>query len=189
MERNEFGGGSAQGSSGASSGMGSGLGDSGNTLGSQGYGAGVSGSSGSGSTAGDGSGSSSGVADRARDIAGTAQEKLADAGSAVREKTGTLKNSLADALETGAEKLRQRAGSGGQLAGATSTGVASLDNGRLSNASESVAGGMKATADWLRDADLDGIKSGLEYQVKEHPGRTLLIAAGVGYLLGKAFRK
>jgi hypothetical protein len=25
--------------------------------------------------------------------------------------------------------------------------------------------------------------------VKEHPGRTLLIAMGVGYLLGKALRK
>jgi hypothetical protein len=25
--------------------------------------------------------------------------------------------------------------------------------------------------------------------VKEHPGRTLLIAVGLGYLLGKAFRK
>ena len=28
----------------------------------------------------------------------------------------------------------------------------------------------------------------LEKQVKEHPGRTLLIAAGLGYLIGKAFR-
>jgi hypothetical protein len=29
---------------------------------------------------------------------------------------------------------------------------------------------------------------GIEQQVKEHPGRTLLIAAGLGYLLGKALR-
>ena len=52
-----------------------------------------------------------------------------------------------------------------------------------------VAGGMDATADWLRDADLDGLRASIETQVKEHPGRTLLIAAGVGYLLGKALRK
>ena len=38
-------------------------------------------------------------------------------------------------------------------------------------------------------ADLDSLKSGIERQVKEHPGRTLLIAAGLGYLLGKAVRK
>jgi len=33
------------------------------------------------------------------------------------------------------------------------------------------------------------MKSGIENQVKENPGRSLLIAAGLGYLLGKAFRK
>jgi ElaB/YqjD/DUF883 family membrane-anchored ribosome-binding protein len=33
------------------------------------------------------------------------------------------------------------------------------------------------------------MKSGIERQVKEHPGRTLAIAVGVGYLLGKAIRK
>jgi len=48
---------------------------------------------------------------------------------------------------------------------------------------------MQATADWLRDADLDSLRTGVERQVKEHPGRTLLFAVGLGYLLGKAFRK
>jgi hypothetical protein len=48
---------------------------------------------------------------------------------------------------------------------------------------------MQGAADWLRDADLDGLKSGIERQVKDHPGRSLAIAVGVGYLLGKAFRK
>jgi len=52
-----------------------------------------------------------------------------------------------------------------------------------------VAGGMEATAGWLRDADLDSLKSGVERQVKEHPGRTLLLAVGLGYLIGKAVRK
>jgi hypothetical protein len=60
---------------------------------------------------------------------------------------------------------------------------------RLSEATNQLAGGLQASADWLRDADLDGLKSGVERQVKEHPGRTLAVAVGVGYLLGKAFRK
>ena len=54
--------------------------------------------------------------------------------------------------------------------------------------SDRVAGGMEKSAEWLRDADIDSLKSGIEHQVKEHPGRTLLIAVGVGYLLGRAFR-
>jgi ElaB/YqjD/DUF883 family membrane-anchored ribosome-binding protein len=33
------------------------------------------------------------------------------------------------------------------------------------------------------------MKHGIEQQVRDHPGRTLLIAAGLGYLIGKAFRR
>jgi ElaB/YqjD/DUF883 family membrane-anchored ribosome-binding protein len=135
-----------------------------------------------------------GLADRARDVAGTAQDKLADVGSTVRDRAGHMKNSLADVLHSGADKLRQRsnapASTGGQLAGATDTGAVAVptDN-RTAQVTNRVATGMDAAADWLRDADLDGLKTGLERQVKEHPGRTLLIAAGLGYLLGKAFRR
>jgi len=134
-----------------------------------------------------------GAADRARGAMGTAQEKLADAGTSILEKAGTLKHSLADALESGAEKLRQQAAGGGQTAAAAATGesvgmVADQPN-RMADYSNQVAGGLQGAADWLRDADLDGLKSGLERQVKEHPGRTLAVAVGLGYLLGKAIRK
>ena len=60
---------------------------------------------------------------------------------------------------------------------------------RFSQVPTKVAGGMDATASWLREADLDSLRVSIEAQVKEHPGRTLLIAVGVGYLLGKALRK
>ena len=172
-----------------------------NASGTGGFGGSASGSSGTGGYAGasdasfsrDTSGQAAGVADRARDAVGTAQEKLADAGSTVRDKAGSLKNSLADALESGAEKLRQQAAGGGQTAGAAATGgsvgmIADQPN-RMADVSKQVAGGMQGAADWLRDADLDGLKSGLERQVKEHPGRTLAVAVGLGYLLGKAIRK
>lgn len=168
--------------------------------GTGGTGSQASGSSGTGGYAGSAdasfsrdTGLDSGVADRARDAVGTAQDKLANAGSSMREKAGSLKNSLADALESGAEKLRQQAAGGGQTAGAAATGggvgmVADQPN-RMNEMSNQVAGGMQGAADWLRDADLDGLKSGLERQVKEHPGRTLAVAVGLGYLLGKAIRK
>ena len=171
-----------------------------NASGTGGFGGSASGSSGTGGYAGSADASfsrdtsiDSGVADRARNAMGTAQEKLADAGSSVREKAGTLKNSLADALESGAEKLRQQAAGAGQTAGAAATGesvgmVADQPN-RVTDMSNQVAGGLQGAADWLRDADLDGLKSGLERQVKEHPGRTLAVAVGLGYLLGKAIRK
>jgi len=185
MERN------ADDLSGSAGGAGtSGYGNSGDVSGSSGYGAGAAGSSTAGTSGSSYGNTDTGLGDRARNVAGTAKEKLANVGSTVREQAGNAKDKLADALESGADKLRQRtAGSGQPLAGETgSTSVAVSDN-RVNQVTDKVAGGMQATADWLRDADLDSMRSGVERQVKEHPGRTLLIAVGLGYLLGKAFRK
>ena len=131
---------------------------------------------------------SAGLADRARGALGSAGEKLSGVGSTVREKASGAKDSLANALEAGAERLRARGGDGMSAAGATGGSMAVADD-RMSQVTTRVAGGMEGAADWLREADLDGLKSSIEQQVKEHPGRTLLIAVGLGYLLGKALRK
>lgn len=112
---------------------------------------------------------------------------------------GGVREKLAVVLESGAERLRERGKAGdanpdtsaATFAGATGGGSVSLDSDAAGGAqvTERVAGGMDAAANWLRDADIDGLKQGIERQVKEHPGRTLLIAAGLGYLLGRALRK
>ena len=194
-----FGGTSGQGSQAGSQGStASGTGGfGGSTAGTAGAG-GMGGTGGYGGTADAGfsrdqSNESGGMADRAKNALGTAGNKLSDAGSTVRDKAGNLKSTLADALESGAEKLRQQGAGGGQFAGAAATGgtagMVSDESNRLAGMSNQVAGGLQASADWLRDADLDGLKSGLERQVKDHPGRTLAVAVGLGYLLGKAIRK
>jgi ElaB/YqjD/DUF883 family membrane-anchored ribosome-binding protein len=128
--------------------------------------------------------------DRAKSAIGSAGDRLADVGSTVRDRAGSAKNKLADALESGAERLRERTqSSGATLAGATADGSTAIQSdGRVAQVSDRVAGGMEKSAEWLREADIDGLKTGIENQVKEHPGRTLLIAAGIGYLLGRAFR-
>jgi hypothetical protein len=148
--------------------------------------AGTQGTTGADSTSG--SEASQGIRDRARSAIGTAGDKLGDVGSTIRERAGTAKNRLADALESGADKLRRNNGGVADLAGATGDGTAAIADGRVTQVSDKVAGGMQATADWLREAELADLKTSVERQVKEHPGRTLLIAAGLGYLLGRAFR-
>jgi len=131
-----------------------------------------------------------GIRDRARNVIGSAGDKLADVGSTVRDRANTAKDKLADALESGAGRLRDRAQTDGPtLAGATADGSTAIPtDGKIAQVSDKVAGGMEVTAEWLREADLDSLKAGLENQVKEHPGRTLLIAAGLRYLIGRAFR-
>jgi hypothetical protein len=121
-------------------------------------------------------------ASKADQAKATVQEKLGQ----VKDKARELQSTLADRLDAGAEKLRQR-NQGAPLAGATDGGAAvgvSTDD-RMTNVQDSVARGMQKSADWLRNGDL---KADIERQVRENPGRTLLIALGLGYVLGKAFR-
>ena len=111
MDRNDFSPGGSSGQSGGSQNPGgsAGYGNAGSTSGAQGYAAGTTANVGQGfgteSGAGVGTGAgaegqqSQGFKDRARDLAGSAQDKLADVGSTVRDRAGNLKNSLADALD------------------------------------------------------------------------------------------
>ena len=105
----------------------------------------------------------------------------------VKEKVQNLNSSLADRLEAGADKLRQRSQSG-QLAGAGAMGATAgmSDQQRMAQYGDKAAAGLEGAADWLRNGDL---KESVEQQVRTNPGRTLLIALGLGYVLGKALRK
>jgi hypothetical protein len=198
MERNDnlgsTGGasGGAQGGSGGAAGGTGGYGG-GSTFGATGSGGatGGFGASGGGASGGSVAGGAGGLADRAKNVAGNAQERLSDVGSTVRDRAGQAKNSLADVLQAGAERLRSRGGQSQQVASTTGYGEGALttDGGRVSELSERVAGGLQSSADWLREADIDSLRHGVERQVRENPGRTLLIAVGLGYLLGKAFRR
>jgi ElaB/YqjD/DUF883 family membrane-anchored ribosome-binding protein len=206
--------GSTAGNSGGLSGSAGSSGLEGGSAGTGGYGgsAGV-GTTGSGlgsSQGGTQSGSQggSGLADRAehagekaRDLAHDGKEKgreLMQEGKErakegvenVRERAGDLKARLADTLEAGAQKLRQRTQSG-NYAGATGTGASAsiASDDRMAQVSESVADGLHSSAEWVRETDLESLRRDVETQVQDHPGRTLLIAVGVGYLLGKALRR
>lgn len=183
------------GTSGSSTG---GFGNSGDVSGSAGYGS--SGTSGFGSTGGT-TGASAGasglstetegrvnqVKDKASQFAGTARERASEFAGTARERAGELKSTLADKLEQGADKLRNRSG-GASYAGAAGDGSVATDN-RADQITTRLAGGMQGTAEWLREADIENMRVGIERQVRENPGRSLLVAVGLGYLLGKAFRR
>ena len=179
MERNAnegFGAGAGQGGTGGES-------FGGTTGGFDPHSAGASSGTGSGGAQGSDFGGASGgdqAAGRFKQGRDAGGEKLGQA----REKAGELKMTLADKLEAGAEKLRQR-GQSGLYAGAGAGSTVAADD-RMAELGGTLADGLQGTADFLRDGDL---KESLEKQVKDHPGRTLLIALGVGYVLGKAFRK
>ena len=166
-------------------------GEQGSAGGTNSYGTSGAGMAGGGAPAG-GFSSGSSPSDAAGQMGGQtgraeqAKEKVQDKLGQVKDKARDLQASLADRLDAGADKLRQRNQSA-TLAGATSTGGSAgiISEERVHNVQDSVARGMSKSADWLRNGDM---KADIEKQVRENPGRTLLIALGVGYVLGKAFR-
>jgi hypothetical protein len=93
---------------------------------------------------------------------------------------------LADGLEAGAEALRQRRTS---TSGSEGSALAIRNDPSIVAVTDSLASGMQSSAEWLRDADLEKLKQGVQKQVKEHPGRSLLVALGAGFLIGKALRR
>jgi hypothetical protein len=191
-----FGAGAAGGASGGAGSLGGSTG--GTTGGSTG---GFSGGSAGGSTGGMGgdampgdrqggvAGVAHSLADKASGAASSGKEALTDRLGAVKGKASDLKSTLAEKLEQGAEALRNRAQASGtpggqqQFAGAA---AGLLSNEKVQGYSNTLAGGLQGAADMLRDGDL---QASLEKQVRENPARTLLIALGLGYVIGKAVRK
>jgi ElaB/YqjD/DUF883 family membrane-anchored ribosome-binding protein len=135
-----------------------------------------------------GTGSDQSLSSQAHGAVDTLKEKASSAGSNVKEKATQLKSTLADKLEAGADKLRQRAGTTNSATttdGSLATDASTQGTARMAQVGDKVATGMESTADWLRTADMQSIQTGLEEQVRTNPGKSLLIALGVGYALGR----
>jgi hypothetical protein len=113
--------------------------------------------------------------------------RVKSAVSSVKDKASGIPGMLADGLQAGAVALRQRRPS--TEISAPGSSVAITSDPTIAAVTDTLASGMQSSADWLRDADIDKLKEGVEKQVKEHPARSLLVALGAGYLIGKALRR
>jgi hypothetical protein len=131
--------------------------------------------------------STSTAGDEASIDGGGVSGRMKNVATAVKQKASTIPAMLADGLEAGAEALRQRRPSPNATTPGTSVAVASDSS--IDAVTDTLATGMQSSAEWIRDADLDKLKSGVEKQVKEHPARSLLVALGAGYLIGKILRR
>ena len=109
----------------------------------------------------------------------SAMESAAGAVDTVRAVTGNAQATLADTLDAGASALRDRLGA------PNDGGV----RGRLGAAGGVVANRLESGALWLRQHDLTDLKDLLGHQLENHPGRTALIALGIGILIGRASKR
>jgi hypothetical protein len=95
----------------------------------------------------------------------------------------TSTNSATDGQSNGAGEF-----SGNAAIGGTSSAPASGIRGKIDTARTKVMDGASAATDWVKQADIEGIKTGIEQQVRTNPVRSLLVAVGLGYLIGRAMR-
>ena len=111
---------------------------------------------------------------------GTAMESN-DGGAleVVRGVTGNVQATLADTLDAGASALRDRLGA------PNDSGVRA----RIGAAGGAVANRLESGALWLRENDITDLKELLGQQLEHHPGRTALIALGIGILIGRASKR
>jgi hypothetical protein len=102
-----------------------------------------------------------GMPEVVRDRAGQAVE-------AVRGTTGNLQAIVADLLDDSARTLHGRARGQGEVA---------------------LAVALERSAMWLRENDLTELRAIVRTQLRDHPGRTALLALGAGVLIGRASRR
>lgn len=88
-----------------------------------------------------------------------------------------IKSTVADKLRSASHALEEKAG---DMEGR---------NDSLSGYGRQTARWLDKSASYIDEADPQRIKSDLQDQVRQHPGRSLLIAGAVGLLIGAIFKR
>jgi len=104
-----------------------------------------------------------------------AKERVTEAGRGAAAKIDEKREPAADALDSAATALHDKADS---LPGGES----------VSSMAHTAANKVGATADYVREHNVRDMMSDVEQFVKSHPGQSLVAAAAVGFLVGRAFR-
>lgn len=114
------------------------------------------------------------TATRAAATLSRAHEQVKDLGLAAAEKLDEARRETADALENAACSVRTTGHSGAKS---------------IENMSENAAGKLDSTAAYVRNHDVGGMLSNLRQVIGRNPGGFLILAAGIGFLAGSAFRR
>ena len=114
-------------------------------------------------------------------IQGTATSRATSRIGSGSERGGStidnIKSTVADKLHSAADTLQQKAGQTDQPDSPMAT--------YGTQASE----WLNRSADYIRDMDVNKVKSDVQNEVKRNPGRSLLIATAAGLILGALFRR
>ena len=91
-------------------------------------------------------------------------------------KLSNLKASVSDSLRTAAGVIQDKVEEAGEQS-------------NLSHYGYQASRWLNTSADYVRDMDFQTVKSDIEEKVRRNPGRSLLIAAAAGLIIGSLFRR
>jgi ElaB/YqjD/DUF883 family membrane-anchored ribosome-binding protein len=116
------------------------------------------------------------VKDKVTDAAATAKQKVSDVGRQAGEQIDAKRGPAADSLHSAASAIHEKADSlpGGET---------------VKSVAHSAAEKLDSTAGYIREHDVQAMLSDVENMVRRNPGPSLLIAAAIGFLIGRAFRE
>jgi ElaB/YqjD/DUF883 family membrane-anchored ribosome-binding protein len=116
------------------------------------------------------------VKEKVTDAAESARQRVSEAGRQATGKIDEKRAPAADALQNAASTLHERAEDlpGGET---------------VRSVAHSAADKLESTAGYIREHDVRAMVSDVEDVVRRNPGPSLLIAAAVGFLIGRAFRE
>lgn len=116
------------------------------------------------------------VKDKVTDAASTAKQRVSETARQATDKIDEKRGPAADALESAASTIHEKAEDlpGGET---------------VRSVAHSAAERLESTAGYIRGHDVRSMMSDVEEIVKRNPGPALLIAVGIGFLIGRAFRE
>ena len=114
------------------------------------------------------------LGDKISDAAGQMKDKVSDIGRTAVTKIDENRDAAAGGLQKAATALHQNAGSlpGGE---------------KVSGMAHAAAESLSTTATYVREHDVKKMMTDVEHLVKNNPGPSLLAAAVIGFLAGRAF--
>lgn len=117
----------------------------------------------------------------------TLGEKLSVTAAQMQDKVSNLGRTAADKID---ENRDAAAGGLERAASSVHENAESLPGGeKVSSMAHAAAGKLSSTADYVREHDVNRMMADVETLVKSNPGRSLIAAAALGFLVGRAFSR
>jgi hypothetical protein len=110
---------------------------------------------------------------KVQDFAQTATQKVSDAASTVGHKAEDATSSLGSGLQTAADKVREKL----------------PHEGMLGRASEAVAGALDRSGHYIEERNISGMAEDMTAIIRRNPIPAVLLAVGLGFLLGRGLRR